>query len=124
MHVHRANVLMNFEPYDFNSDLREMLDYLLRLFDLICLLMYVRALLLLRLLRRLSLRLFTRRLLVLLRHGYTLLLAPLSVPGLHYVANELPFPLLLLEVFPETEGVLKSVLLALGPLGLLLLRVI
>ena len=115
---------MNFEPYDFNGDLREMLDYLLRLFDLICLLMYVRALLLLRLLRRLSLRLFTRRLLVLLRHGYTLLLAPLSIPGFHYVANELPFPLPLLDVFAETKGVLKSVLLALGPLGLLLLRVI
>ena len=115
---------MNFEPYDFNGDLREMLDYLLRLFDLICLLMYVRALLLLRHSLRLSFRLFIRRLLVLLCHRYTLLLAPLSVPGLHYVANELPFPLLLLEVFPETEGVLKSVFLALGPLGLLLLRVI
>ena len=124
MHVHGANVLMNFEPYDFNSDLRKVLDYLLRLFDLICLLMYVGALLLLRVLRRLSLRLFTRRLLVLMCHGYTLLLTSLSVPGLHYVANELPFPFPLLDVFPETESVLKSVLLALGPLGLLLLRVI
>lgn len=115
---------MNFEPHDFNSDLRKVLDYLLRLFDFICLLMYVRTLLLLRLLRRLSFRLFTRRLLVLLCHGNALLLAPLCVPGLHYVANELPFPFLLLDVFPETECVLKSVLLALGPLGLFLLRVI
>ena len=86
--------------------------------------MYVRALLLLRLLRQLSLHLFTSRLLVLLCHGYTLLLAPLSIPGLHYVANELPFTIPLLEVFAETEGVLKSVLLAFGPFGLLLLRVI
>ena len=115
---------MNFEPYDFNSDLREMLDYLLRLFDLRCLLMNVRALLLLRLPLRLSLLLFTRRLLVLLCHGYTLLLTSLSVPGLHYVANELPFPFPLLNAFAQTESVLKSVLLALGPLGLLLLRVI
>jgi len=115
---------MNFEPYDFNSDLRKVLDYLLRLFDLRCLLMYVRALLFLRLLRRLSLLLFIRRLLVLLCHGNALLLASLSIPGLHYVANELPFPFLLLDVFPETESVLKSVLLAFGPLGLFLLRVI
>ena len=64
---------MNFEPYNFNSDLREMLDNQLRLFDVRCLLMNVRALLFLGLLLRLPLLVFlTRRLLVLLRHGNTL----------------------------------------------------
>jgi hypothetical protein len=72
---------MNFEAYNFNSDLREMLDNLLRLFDVRCLLMNVRALLFLRFLLRLSLFLFfSRRLLVLLCHGNTLLLAFLCIP--------------------------------------------
>jgi hypothetical protein len=72
---------MNFEAYNFNSDLREMLDNLLRLFDVRCLLMNVRALLFLGFLLRLSLFLFfSRRLLVLLCHGNTLLLAFLCIP--------------------------------------------
>jgi hypothetical protein len=72
---------MNFEAYYFNSDLREMLDNLLRLFDVRGLLMNVRALLFLRFLLRIShLLFFSRRLLVLLCHGNTLLLAFLCIP--------------------------------------------
>jgi len=71
---------MNFEAYYFNSDLREMLDNLLRLFDVRCLLMNVRALLFLGFLLWLSLLFFSRRLLVLLCHGNTLLLAFLCIP--------------------------------------------
>jgi hypothetical protein len=63
---------MNFEANNFNSDLREMLDNLLRLFDVRGLLMNVRALLFLGFLLRLSLLFFSRRLLVLLCHCNTL----------------------------------------------------
>jgi hypothetical protein len=71
---------MNFEAYNFNSDLGEMLNNLLRLFDVRSLLMNVGALLFLWFLLGLLLLLFSRRLLVLLCHGNTLLLAFLCIP--------------------------------------------
>ena len=80
MHVHGPYVLMNFEAYNFNSDLGEMLNNLLRLFDVRSLLMNVGALLFLWFLLGLLLLLFSRRLLVLLCHGNTLLLAFLCIP--------------------------------------------
>jgi hypothetical protein len=71
---------MNFEAYNFNSDLREMLYNLLRIFDVRGLLMNVRALLFLGFLLGLSLIFFSWGLLVLLCHCNTLLLAFLCIP--------------------------------------------